>query len=131
MAWLHRAPRRGIDTSKAAPCTTSPSAPGSSNSSTAGSRACRVRSCRKPRNNPRRKISVSLRAPFQIRKCDSLPANKKEGGDMTRDEFAKLLSEFTLSAETGDGARFATHFTDDATYHDYIYGPHTGRAGIA
>jgi hypothetical protein len=50
---------------------------------------------------------------------------------MTRDEFAKLLSEFTLSAEAGDGARFAAHFTEDATYHDYIYGPHTGRADIA
>src|SRR5438552_977760 len=50
---------------------------------------------------------------------------------MTRDEFARLLSDFTLSAETGDGARFAAHFTEDATYHDYIYGPHTGRADIA
>ena len=50
---------------------------------------------------------------------------------MTRDEFAKLLREFTLSAETGDGARFAAHFTEGATYHDYIYGPHTGRADIA
>src|SRR5258707_1805091 len=50
---------------------------------------------------------------------------------MTRDEFAKLLSKFTLSAETGDGARFAAHFTEYATYHDYIYGPHTGRADIA
>jgi hypothetical protein len=50
---------------------------------------------------------------------------------MTRDEFAKLLSEFTLSAETGDGARFAAHFTEDATYHDYIYGPHTPVAPIS
>src|SRR4051812_40144648 len=50
---------------------------------------------------------------------------------MTRDEFAKLLSEFTLSAETGDGARFAARFTEDATYHDYIYGPHSGRPDIA
>jgi hypothetical protein len=50
---------------------------------------------------------------------------------MTRDEFAKLLRELTLSAETGDGARFAAHFTEDASYHDYIYGPHTGRADIA
>src|SRR5258707_5631060 len=50
---------------------------------------------------------------------------------MTRDEFAKLLSKFTLSAETGDGARFAANFTEYATYHDYIYGPHTGRADIA
>ena len=33
---------------------------------------------------------------------------------MTGDEFAGLLNEFTLSAESGDGARFASHFTDDA-----------------
>ena len=41
---------------------------------------------------------------------------------MTGDEFARLLSDFTLSAESGDGARFANHFTEDAVYHDYIYG---------
>jgi hypothetical protein len=29
------------------------------------------------------------------------------GGEMTRDEFAQLLSDFTHSAESGDGARFA------------------------
>ena len=50
---------------------------------------------------------------------------------MTGDEFARLLNEFTLSAESGDGARFARHFTEDGVYHDYIYGPHTGRADIA
>lgn len=50
---------------------------------------------------------------------------------MTSDEFARLLGEFTLSAESGDGARFAGHFTEDAIYYDYIYGPHTGRAAIA
>jgi ketosteroid isomerase-like protein len=50
---------------------------------------------------------------------------------MTRDDFARLLSEFTHSAESGDGARFANHFTEDAIYHDYIYGPHQGRADIA
>jgi SnoaL-like protein len=50
---------------------------------------------------------------------------------MTADEFALLLHEFTLSAESGDGARFASHFTEDAIYHDYIYGPHQGRAEIA
>jgi len=50
---------------------------------------------------------------------------------MTGDEFAMLLSDFTRAAESGDGARFAAHFTEDATYHDYIYGPHTGRADIA
>jgi ketosteroid isomerase-like protein len=53
------------------------------------------------------------------------------GGDMTGDEFARLLNAFTLSAESGDGARFAGHFTDDAIYYDYIYGPHQGRAAIA
>lgn len=50
---------------------------------------------------------------------------------MTGDEFAALLNEFTLSAESGDGARFARHFTTDAVYHDYIYGPHKGRGDIA
>ena len=50
---------------------------------------------------------------------------------MTGDQFAGLLNEFTLSAESGDGARFASHFTDDAVYHDYIYGAHKGRADIA
>jgi ketosteroid isomerase-like protein len=50
---------------------------------------------------------------------------------MTSDDFARLLSEFTHSAESGDGARFANHFTEDAIYYDYIYGPHQGRADIA
>jgi SnoaL-like domain len=50
---------------------------------------------------------------------------------MTAEEFAKLLDEFTRSAESGDGARFAGHFTEDAVYHDYIYGPHKGRTDIA
>ena len=50
---------------------------------------------------------------------------------MTGDEFARLLDDFTLSAESGDGARFASHFTEDVIYHDYIYGPHAGRADIA
>src|SRR6202008_1577984 len=50
---------------------------------------------------------------------------------MTREEFIALLSDFTHSAESGDGARFAGHFTEDGIYYDYIYGPHTGRADIA
>jgi len=50
---------------------------------------------------------------------------------MTGDEFAGLLNEFTLSAESGEGARFASHFTDDAVYYDYIYGAHKGRMDIA
>ena len=47
------------------------------------------------------------------------------------EDFAGLLSDFTRSAESGDGARFASHFSDDGIYYDYIYGPHTGRADIA
>lgn len=50
---------------------------------------------------------------------------------MDRNGFAQLLHDFTLSAETGDGERFARHFTEDAIYYDYIYGPHKGRAEIA
>src|ERR1700712_4362143 len=52
-------------------------------------------------------------------------------GDMTGEEFALLLSAFTHSAESGDGARFAAHFSEDAVYYDYIYGAHKGRADIA
>ncbi len=50
---------------------------------------------------------------------------------MTGEEFAVLLDEFTRSAESGDGVRFARHFTEDAVYYDYIYGPHRGRGEIA
>ncbi len=50
---------------------------------------------------------------------------------MTGEDFAKLLHEFTVSAESGDGERFARNFTSDAVYYDYIYGPHRGRAEIA
>ncbi|MEW6766774.1 MAG: nuclear transport factor 2 family protein [Pseudomonadota bacterium] len=50
---------------------------------------------------------------------------------MDRDGFARLLHDFTLSAESRDGERFARHFTEDAIYYDYIYGPHKGRAEIA
>lgn len=50
---------------------------------------------------------------------------------MDPSSFARLLNDFTLSAESGDGARFAAHFTDDAIYYDYIYGAHKGRAEIA
>ena len=32
---------------------------------------------------------------------------------MTGDQFAGLLHDFTASAESGDGARFAGHFTAD------------------
>ncbi|SDX00529.1 conserved hypothetical protein [Albimonas donghaensis] len=50
---------------------------------------------------------------------------------MNSPDFNRLLARFTAAAETGDGARFAACFTEDAVYHDYIYGPHTGRAEIA
>ena len=50
---------------------------------------------------------------------------------MEQTEFAALLERFTRAAEAGDGAAFAACFTEDATYHDYIYGPHTGRPAIA
>jgi hypothetical protein len=53
------------------------------------------------------------------------------GVDITGDDFALLLDELTRSAESGDGARFANLFTEDAIYHDYIYGAHRGRADIA
>lgn len=45
--------------------------------------------------------------------------------------FARLLDNLTHAAESGDGDRFAAHFTADAIYYDYIYGPHTGRPEIA
>ncbi|HEX7884203.1 MAG TPA: nuclear transport factor 2 family protein [Afipia sp.] len=50
---------------------------------------------------------------------------------MDQQTFGRLLDAFTLSAESGDGDRFAKHFTEDAIYHDYIYGGHKGRAEIA
>lgn len=45
--------------------------------------------------------------------------------------FIRLLERFTAAAEAGDGAAFAACFTEDGVYHDYIYGPHAGRASIA
>lgn len=45
--------------------------------------------------------------------------------------FTSLLDRLTNAAETADGAGFANCFTEDAVYHDYIYGPHRGRAEIS
>ena len=50
---------------------------------------------------------------------------------MNIQEFSALLERFTRAAEAGDGDAFAACFTEDAVYHDYIYGPHTGRPDIA
>ena len=45
--------------------------------------------------------------------------------------FAALTRRFTDAVEAGDGAALAALFTEDGTYHDYIFGPYTGRAAIA
>lgn len=50
---------------------------------------------------------------------------------MTQAEFVALLNRFCAAATRGDGKAFAECFTEDGVYHDYIYGPHTGRADIA
>ncbi|MFM1987124.1 MAG: hypothetical protein RJA99_81 [Pseudomonadota bacterium] len=50
---------------------------------------------------------------------------------MDTPDFARLLDSMMRAAEAGDGAAFAACFTEDATYHDYVYGPHAGRAEIA
>lgn len=50
---------------------------------------------------------------------------------MTPDEFSALLQRMMAAAEAGDGEAFAACFTPDATYHDYIYGDHTGKSEIA
>jgi hypothetical protein len=49
---------------------------------------------------------------------------------MNQAEFAQLLARFADPASRGDGKAFAQCFTEDGVYHDYIYGPHTGRASI-
>ncbi|HUB84533.1 MAG TPA: nuclear transport factor 2 family protein [Rhizomicrobium sp.] len=50
---------------------------------------------------------------------------------MTQDDFTSLIARFSAAANAGDGKAFAACFTDDGVYHDYIYGPHRGRAAIA
>ncbi len=50
---------------------------------------------------------------------------------MTNDDFAKLVDRFCAAASRGDGDALAACFTEDGVYHDYIYGPHVGRASIA
>jgi ketosteroid isomerase-like protein len=49
---------------------------------------------------------------------------------MNEQEFKTLLDKFSEAASRGDGKTFASCFTDDAIYHDYIYGPHKGRDSI-
>ena len=49
---------------------------------------------------------------------------------MSPQDFKALLARFSDAASRGDGKAFAQCFTKDGVYHDYIYGPHTGRASI-
>ena len=44
--------------------------------------------------------------------------------------FTRLLDRMMRAAEAGDGDAFGACFTEDAVYHDYVYGPHAGRADI-
>jgi ketosteroid isomerase-like protein len=46
-------------------------------------------------------------------------------------EFAALVERFADCATRGDGDGLAACFTEDGVYHDYIYGPHQGRASIS
>ena len=50
---------------------------------------------------------------------------------MSPAEFAALVARFGAAATAGDGKALAQCFTEDGVYHDYIYGPHAGRAAIA
>jgi SnoaL-like domain len=50
---------------------------------------------------------------------------------MTQEDFAALVARFADCATRGDGGGLAACFTEDGVYHDYIYGPHTGRTSIS
>ena len=50
---------------------------------------------------------------------------------MTGAEFARLVERFGAAATAGNGQALAACFSEDGVYHDYIYGPHAGRAAIA
>jgi hypothetical protein len=50
---------------------------------------------------------------------------------ITQAEFAALVARLGDAATRGDGEGFAACFTENGVYHDYIYGPHQGRASIA
>ena len=50
---------------------------------------------------------------------------------MSPDAFAALVARFGDAATAGNGKVLSECFTPDGVYHDYIYGPHAGRASIA
>jgi ketosteroid isomerase-like protein len=58
------------------------------------------------------------------------PQAASEGG-VNPAAFADLVARFGAAATAGDGKALAACFTEDGVYHDYIYGPHAGRASIA
>jgi hypothetical protein len=58
------------------------------------------------------------------------PQASEESG-MSPDAFAELVARFGAAATAGEGKALSECFTQDGVYHDYIYGPHAGRASIA
>jgi hypothetical protein len=50
---------------------------------------------------------------------------------MSQAAFQDLIGRFAGCATRGDGDGLAACFTPDGVYHDYIYGPHAGRASIS
>jgi hypothetical protein len=58
------------------------------------------------------------------------PQAPEESG-MSPGEFAALVARFGAAATAGEGKALSECFTEDGVYHDYIYGPHAGRAAIA
>lgn len=50
---------------------------------------------------------------------------------MSQTQFATIVAHFADCATRGDGDGLAACFTEDGVYHDYIYGPHQGRASIS
>jgi ketosteroid isomerase-like protein len=49
---------------------------------------------------------------------------------MEQEDFKNLIARLAAAATAGDGQSLAQCFTEDGVYHDYIYGPHRGRASI-
>lgn len=50
---------------------------------------------------------------------------------ISQSDFAALVERFAACATRGDGDGLAACFTENGVYHDYIYGPHMGRASIS
>ena len=50
---------------------------------------------------------------------------------IAQDSFDALLKRFAAAVEANDGQGLAGLFTEDGTYEDGFFGPHTGRPSIA